>query len=46
MLDEGNVVEIGTPIELLGKGGVFCEMCRESGEFEELLAMAKAKAKK
>jgi ABC-type multidrug transport system fused ATPase/permease subunit len=41
VLDQGTVREMGTPMELLKKKGVFYDMCQESGEYELLLSMAK-----
>ncbi|KAI8835515.1 P-loop containing nucleoside triphosphate hydrolase protein [Chytridium lagenaria] len=43
VLDAGRVVENGTPWELIQKGGVFTKMCQETGEFEELLEIAKGR---
>ncbi|KAJ3368117.1 hypothetical protein GGF31_006825 [Allomyces arbusculus] len=41
VLDRGRVVEFGTPAELLrNQDGVFHHMCRESGEFDYLQALA------
>ncbi|KAJ3130405.1 hypothetical protein HK100_008080 [Physocladia obscura] len=47
VLDQGNIVENGRPIDLIehSSTNVFRKMCEESGEFEELLAIARATAK-
>ena len=45
VLDQGQIVEFDTPYNLMTQeGGVFQSMCQKSGEFPELLAIAKAKA--
>jgi ABC-type multidrug transport system fused ATPase/permease subunit len=43
VLDKGRVIEFGSPLELIEKSsvGVFRGMCEESGEFDELVEMAK-----
>ncbi|KAJ3251482.1 hypothetical protein HK103_002386 [Boothiomyces macroporosus] len=43
VLDKGQVLEYGSPLDLIqdSKVGVFRSMCEETGEFEELLEMAK-----
>ncbi|KAJ3268805.1 hypothetical protein HDV01_002183 [Terramyces sp. JEL0728] len=43
VLDKGQVLEYGSPLELIERStvGVFRSMCEETGEFEELLEMAK-----
>ncbi|KAJ3333133.1 hypothetical protein HDU76_011210 [Blyttiomyces sp. JEL0837] len=45
VLDQGKIVENGSPLELIEKSPVkvFRKMCEESGEFEELVAIAKRK---
>ncbi|KAI9013950.1 P-loop containing nucleoside triphosphate hydrolase protein [Phycomyces nitens] len=44
VLDHGKVVEYDTPYKLMiREGGVFQSMCNRSGEYAELLAIAKAK---
>ncbi len=47
VLDKGQVVEYGAPTALLdgtapGCAGAFRRMCEETGEFEELVALAAA----
>ncbi|QRV83260.1 ABC transporter [Ceratobasidium sp. AG-Ba] len=45
VLSAGRVVEFDTPSNLLKKpDGVFHEMCKKSGDYDELLRMADAKA--
>lgn len=47
VLDHGQVKEFDTPYALMQKdGGIFQQMCERSGEFPELLAIAKAKFEK
>ena len=41
VLGDGEVVEFGTPRELLDKGGVFAGMVRETGEGEVLEGMVR-----
>ncbi|KAI9334017.1 hypothetical protein BDR26DRAFT_867646 [Obelidium mucronatum] len=43
VLDRGQVVEFGTPMELIEKehGGYFRKMCEDSGEIGELIKVAK-----
>ncbi|OAD65376.1 hypothetical protein PHYBLDRAFT_189572 [Phycomyces blakesleeanus NRRL 1555(-)] len=44
VLDHGKLVEYDTPYALMTReGGVFQSMCHRSGEYNELLAIAKAK---
>ena len=41
VMDRGHVHEFGTPIELMSKqGGMFKNMCEETGEFQELWDIA------
>ncbi|KAI9352851.1 hypothetical protein BDR26DRAFT_1002960 [Obelidium mucronatum] len=44
VLDHGQVIENGRPIDLIenSKVNVFRKMCEETGEFEELVAIARA----
>ncbi|KAJ3207842.1 hypothetical protein HDU67_007190 [Dinochytrium kinnereticum] len=42
VLDYGRVTQFGAPVDLLQTDGHFRDMCKESGEFDELLDMAKA----
>lgn len=36
VLDQGSLVEQGSPLELIEKGGIFAEMIRENGpEYEQ-----------
>ncbi|KAJ3110789.1 hypothetical protein HDU96_006271 [Phlyctochytrium bullatum] len=46
VLDHGCVIENGTPFELIesSPNGTFRKMCEETGEFEELLNMARARS--
>ena len=41
VLDAGKVKEFDSPYALMTKDTVFADMCRNSGEFEVLLEMAK-----
>ena len=43
VLDKGQVMEYGSPLELIENSpvGVFKSMCEETGEYEELVKMAK-----
>jgi ABC-type multidrug transport system fused ATPase/permease subunit len=44
VLDHGQVKEFDTPYELMTReGSIFQQMCEKSGEYSELLAIAKAK---
>jgi ABC-type multidrug transport system fused ATPase/permease subunit len=43
VLDKGRVVQFNSPYALITRKGQFREMCKESGEFEELLEMARKK---
>ncbi|KAF8756276.1 P-loop containing nucleoside triphosphate hydrolase protein [Rhizoctonia solani] len=46
VLNAGRVVEFDTPANLLKKpDGVFHEMCKKSGDYDELLEMAESKAR-
>ncbi|KAJ3351086.1 hypothetical protein HDU91_006165 [Kappamyces sp. JEL0680] len=41
VLENGELVQLGTPFELLqNKDGVFHALCKESGEFDELVKLA------
>lgn len=40
VMDDGQVAEFGTPQELLNARGVFYSMCKETGEFKELMAQS------
>jgi hypothetical protein len=45
VLDKGRVAEFDTPLNLIRKeGGIFRQMCLQSGTFAELEAAAQAKA--
>ncbi|KNE62477.1 hypothetical protein AMAG_07693 [Allomyces macrogynus ATCC 38327] len=45
VMDHGRVVEFGAPADLLrNPEGMFFHMCRESGEFEHLAALAAARS--
>ncbi|KEP50340.1 multidrug resistance-associated ABC transporter [Rhizoctonia solani 123E] len=45
VLNAGRVVEFDTPANLLKKpDGIFHEMCKKSGDYDELIQMAEAKA--
>ncbi|KAJ3029936.1 UNVERIFIED_CONTAM: hypothetical protein HDU68_010622 [Siphonaria sp. JEL0065] len=41
VLDKGRVMQFGTPLELMQTEGIFKTMCEDSGEFKELMEMAK-----
>ncbi|KAI1460349.1 abc transporter [Annulohypoxylon moriforme] len=41
VMDEGKVLETGSPAELIGKEGTFWGMLKNSGEYEELVTLAK-----
>jgi ABC-type multidrug transport system fused ATPase/permease subunit len=45
VLDKGQVIEFGTPLDLIENSavGMFRSMCEETGEFQELLEMARLK---
>ncbi|KAI8379596.1 P-loop containing nucleoside triphosphate hydrolase protein [Radiomyces spectabilis] len=44
VLDQGKIVEFASPLELIKNvESVFFRMCKNSGEFDSLLALAKAK---
>ena len=40
VLDQGKIGEVGTPLELLEKKGMLYSMCMESGDYDELYAIA------
>jgi ABC-type multidrug transport system ATPase subunit len=40
VLDHGEVVEFGTPWELIQKDGMFRELCRQSGEDTQLMEVS------
>jgi ABC-type multidrug transport system fused ATPase/permease subunit len=40
VIDNGSVIEVGTPYDLIQANGAFRSMCENSGEFEVLLQMA------
>lgn len=42
VLDKGEVKEFGTPLDLIEAGGQFRSMCEETGEFDELLEIARS----
>jgi ABC-type multidrug transport system fused ATPase/permease subunit len=42
VLDQGRVAEYGTPWELLQAKGIFDSMCKESGEYNDLVYIAKS----
>jgi hypothetical protein len=48
VLDKGYVAEFGSPIDLIEKSpvGIFRKMVEETGEFNELVSLAKSAAKK
>lgn len=41
VMDKGVIAENGSPASLLEKKGIFYEMCRKTGEYEELEVLAK-----
>ena len=41
VLDQGSVLEYDSPYALMTKDSLFLDMCKNSGEFETLLEMAK-----
>ncbi|KAJ1602920.1 hypothetical protein NDA14_002008 [Ustilago hordei] len=41
VMDKGVIVENGSPGELLQKKGIFSEMCKKTGEYEELELIAR-----
>lgn len=41
VFDQGEVKENGCPYDLIKRGGVFDTMCKESGEYKELVEIAK-----
>ncbi|KAI9339377.1 P-loop containing nucleoside triphosphate hydrolase protein [Obelidium mucronatum] len=40
VLDKGRVIQFGRPIDLMQEEGIFQQMCLDSGEYDELLALA------
>jgi hypothetical protein len=48
VLDKGVVAEYGSPLELIenSKVGIFRKMAEETGEFEDLLAIAREVSRK
>jgi ABC-type multidrug transport system ATPase subunit len=40
VLDHGEVVEFGTPWELIQKDGMFRDLCRQSGEDTQLMEVS------
>jgi ABC-type multidrug transport system ATPase subunit len=45
VLDHGEVVEFGTPWELIQKDGMFRELCRQSGEDTQLMEVSFSRLK-
>lgn len=43
LLSSGNIIEDDTPSNLLSRDSAFRRMCQETGEFEELVRLAKEK---
>jgi ABC-type multidrug transport system fused ATPase/permease subunit len=43
VLDQGKVVEMDTPLQLIHKDGIFRTMCMRSGSYAELEEIARAK---
>ncbi|KAJ3085972.1 hypothetical protein HDU96_005134 [Phlyctochytrium bullatum] len=43
VLDMGRLVQFGTPLELIQQDGIFRSMCVQSGDYDELLALASAR---
>jgi len=44
VLDKGELVEFGSPHELLSKSsGIFKDMCMETGEVDDLIEIARLK---
>ncbi|OTA59277.1 abc transporter [Hypoxylon sp. EC38] len=41
VMDDGKVLETGSPVELMNMGGVFLSMLKNSGEYQELAALVK-----
>jgi ABC-type multidrug transport system fused ATPase/permease subunit len=41
VIDKGCVIEFGSPLSLIESEGQFYQMCQESGDFDELLEMAR-----
>jgi ABC-type multidrug transport system fused ATPase/permease subunit len=41
VLDKGKVIEFGTPLNLIEQNGTFRSMCEDTGEFQELVELAK-----
>ena len=46
VLDNGKIAEYDSPFALLQKNGIFTSMCRESGEYQELVSIAKREYEK
>ena len=40
VFDQGEVKESGAPYDLIQQGGVFAAMCKESGEYKDLVEIA------
>ncbi|KAJ3119795.1 hypothetical protein HK098_005128, partial [Nowakowskiella sp. JEL0407] len=43
VLDKGRISEMGSPKELVGKKGIFRNMCEESGEFDKIMEIIERK---
>ncbi|KAJ3100106.1 hypothetical protein HDU97_002488 [Phlyctochytrium planicorne] len=41
VLDEGKIAQHGSPLELMSTEGIFKTMCEETGEFSDLIALAR-----
>ncbi|OTA77722.1 hypothetical protein M434DRAFT_382711 [Hypoxylon sp. CO27-5] len=41
VMDDGKVLETGSPVELMNMGGAFLSMLKNSGEYQELVALVK-----
>jgi ABC-type transport system involved in cytochrome bd biosynthesis fused ATPase/permease subunit len=41
VFDQGEIKESGAPYELIKQGGVFASMCKESGEYKDLVEIAR-----
>jgi ABC-type multidrug transport system ATPase subunit len=48
VLDQGQIIEFGTPLDLIEKSpiGHFRKMCEDTGEFDELVEIARTKSSK
>jgi ABC-type multidrug transport system fused ATPase/permease subunit len=41
VFDQGELKENGSPYDLIKRGGIFNTMCKESGEYKDLVEIAR-----